>query len=39
MRPSGLERRYSSYARILRICKDKNETKKCIDELIATLKE
>ena len=39
MRPSGLERRYSSYARKLRICKDKNETKKCIDELIATLKE
>lgn len=39
MRPSGLERRYSSYARKLRMCKDKNETKKCIDELIDTLKE
>lgn len=39
MRPSGLERRYSSYARKLRMCKDKNETKKCIDELIETLKE
>ena len=39
MRPSGLERRYSSYARKLRTCKDNNETKKCIDELIETLKE
>lgn len=39
MRPSGLERRYSSYARKLRMCKDKNETKKCIDELIDTLRE
>ena len=39
MRPSGLERRYSSYARKLRMCKDKNETKKCIDELIDTLKD
>lgn len=39
MRPSGLERRYSSYARKLRMCKDKNETKKCIDELVDTLKE
>lgn len=37
MRPSGLERRYSSYARRLRECKNKNETKKCIDELIVTL--
>lgn len=37
MRPSGLERRYSSYARRLRECGDKNATKKCIDELIDTL--
>lgn len=39
MRPSGLERRYSSYARRLRECSDKNETKKCVDELIVTLNE
>lgn len=39
MRPSGLERRYSSYARKLRECTDKNETKKCIDELIITLED
>ena len=37
MRPSGLERRYSSYARKLRECSDKNTTKSCIDELINTL--
>lgn len=39
MRPSGLERRYSSYARKLRECINKNETKKCIDELIITLND
>lgn len=39
MRPSGLERRYSSYARRMRKCADKNETKQCIDELIEVLKE
>ena len=39
MRPSGLERRYSSYARKLRDCNNKNETKKCIDELIITLND
>lgn len=37
MRPSGLERRYSSFARKLRACNDKNETKKCVDELINIL--
>lgn len=37
MRPSGLERRYSSYARKLRDCSDNNATKRCIDELISTL--
>lgn len=39
MRPSGLERRYSSYARKLRECNNKNETRKCIDELIITLND
>lgn len=39
MRPSGLERRYSSYARKLRECKDKNETQSCINELINVLKD
>lgn len=38
-RPSGLERRYSSYARKLRDCKDKVESRKCIRELIGLLNE
>ena len=36
---SGLERRYSSYARKLRKCKDKSESRKCIFDLITTMKE
>lgn len=38
-RPSGLEGRYSSYARQLRGCKNKNETDNCINNLIADLRE
>lgn len=37
-RPSGLERRYSSYARKLRACCDKNESADCINDLINDLK-
>lgn len=36
-RPSGLERRYSSYARILRNCNDKTDTSDCINNLITDL--
>lgn len=38
-RPSGLERRYSSYARKLRGCTEKKESADCIDNLILDLKE
>lgn len=38
-RASGLERRYSSYARKLRSCTEKNETASCINMLITDLKE
>ncbi len=38
-RPSGLERRYSSYARKLRECTDKNQSADCINSLIDDLKE
>jgi len=38
-RPSGLERRYSSYARKLRECVDKVEARKCTKELIGLLNE
>ncbi len=38
-RPSGLERRYSSYARKLRECSNKSESKRCIRELINVLLE
>lgn len=38
-RPSGLERRYSSYARQLRGCTSKKESADCINNLIADLKE
>lgn len=38
-RPSGLERRYSSYARRLRACTKKEESVQCICELIAALQE
>lgn len=37
-RPSGLEQRYSSYARRLRNCNSKEESAKCIDDLINDLK-
>ena len=37
-RPSGLERRYSSYARQLRECASKPETATCISNLITDLK-
>lgn len=37
-RPSGLERRYSSYARQLRSCLNKVETADCIESLISDLK-
>ena len=37
-RPSGLERRYSSYARKLRACTRKNESADCINNLIVDLK-
>lgn len=37
-RPSGLERRYSSYARKLRACDNKNESADCINDLINDLK-
>lgn len=37
-RPSGLERRYSSYARQLRECVSKTETATCINNLITDLK-
>ncbi len=36
-RPSGLERRYSSYARRLRECNNKNESSDCINNLIDDL--
>lgn len=36
---SWLERRYSSYARKLRGCNNKNESKKCINDLISSMKE
>ncbi|RYD04823.1 hypothetical protein N752_12925 [Desulforamulus aquiferis] len=38
-RASGLERRYSSYARRMRQCTNKQETASCISELINALKE
>lgn len=38
-RPSGLERRYSSYARQLRKCTSKKESADCINNLITDLKE
>lgn len=38
-RPSGLERRYSSYARRLRSCKTKEESAECIKNLISDLKK
>lgn len=38
-RPSGLERRYSSYARKLRSCTKKEESWKCIRELINALQD
>ena len=36
-RPSGLERRYSSYARKLRDAKTKEDTAKCINDLVTDL--
>lgn len=38
-RPSGLERRYSSYARKLRACTEKKESADCINNLILDLKD
>lgn len=38
-RPSGLERRYSSYARKLRNCNKKEDSADCIKNLIIDLKE
>lgn len=38
-RPSGSERRYSSYARKLRDCTNKEESAQCIRELITALQE
>lgn len=38
-RPSGLERRYSSYARKLRGCNSKEESADCVNNLIIDLKE
>ncbi|ODA42707.1 DUF262 domain-containing protein [Desulfosporosinus sp. BG] len=38
-RASGLERRYSSYARRMRQCANKQETATCVIELINALKE
>ena len=38
-RPSGLERRYSSYARALRGAKSKEESAKCISNLMTDLQE
>lgn len=38
-RPSGLERRYSSYARKLRECSSKEESADCINNLILDLKK
>ena len=38
-RPSGLERRYSSYARILRSATSKKESEKCVGDLITDLKD
>lgn len=38
-RPSGLERRYSSYARKLRSCTEKEKSAQCIRELINALQE
>lgn len=38
-RPSGLERRYSSYARQLRKCETKEETAQCINNLVTDLKD
>ena len=37
-RPSGLERRYSSYSRKLRTSKKKEESARCLHELIEALK-
>lgn len=37
-RPSGLERRYSSYARKLRKCNNKEESADCVNDLILDLK-
>lgn len=37
-RPSGLERRYSSYARKLRTCTKKEDSADCINNLIVDLK-
>jgi len=37
-RPSGLERRYSSYARLLRSCTTREESADCIKNLIENLK-
>ncbi len=38
-RPSGLERRYSSYARKLRTCTSKEESADCVNDLISDLKD
>lgn len=38
-RSSGLERRYSSYARKLRDCKNRQESESCVRELITALEE
>lgn len=38
-RPSGLEQRYSSYARKLRACNSKEESADCINNLILDLKK
>lgn len=38
-RSSGLERRYSSFARKLRACPTKNECRRCINDLIIAMKE
>lgn len=38
-RPSGLERRYSSYARRLRACNKKEDSYQCIHDLICALEE
>ena len=38
-RASGLERRYSSFARRMRSCENKNETMTCVRELVFALQE